>query len=63
MTLISLIVVLVGLGLLLYLINSFIPMDASVKKILNIAVVIFLVIWIVQSFGLLDSLSSIRIGR
>lgn len=63
MTLLSLIVVLVVLGLVMYLINSFVPMDASIKRILNIAVVIFLVLWLLQSFGLLGPLGQIRIGK
>src|SRR5262245_8778991 len=63
MSLVSLIFVLVVLGLVMYLINVFIPMDATIRRILNIAVVIFLVIWLIQAFGLLGPLGSIRIGR
>jgi hypothetical protein len=63
MSLLTLIVVLVVLGILMYLINCYVPMDATVKKILNIAVVIFLVLWLLQAFGLLGPLEQIRIGR
>jgi hypothetical protein len=61
-SLISLIVVLVIVGLILYCVNAFIPMDATVKKILNIAVVVFLIIWLLQATGLLSGVNDIRIG-
>ena len=61
MSLVSLIVALVVLGVILYLINTYIPMDPPIKKILNIAVIIILVLWLLQAFGLLGSLSSIRV--
>ena len=63
MSLLSLIVVLVIIGILMYLINAFIPMDASIKRILNVVVIVFLVIWLIQAFGLLGPLQNIRIGR
>jgi len=63
MTLISLIIVLVILGLVMYLINSYIPMDPKIQRILNIAVVLFLILWLLQAFGLFGLLSSIRIGK
>ena len=62
MSLISLIVTLVIVGLALWIINTYIPMDAKVKSILNIAVVIFLVLWLLQAFGLLGDLGAIRVG-
>ena len=46
MSLIGLVVVLIIVGILLYLINQFIPMDAKIKKILNIVVVVIVVIWL-----------------
>lgn len=61
MTLISLIIVLVVLGILMYLINAFVPMDANIKKVLNIAVVVVLILWLIQSLGLLGPIGSIRI--
>ena len=63
MSLISLIVVLVVVGVLLWLVNTYIPMDAKIKSILNAVVVIAVVIWLLQVFGLLDSLQHIRVGR
>lgn len=61
MSLLSLILVLVIIGFVLYLVNQLIPLDPQIKKILNVAVVIFLVIWLIQSLGLLGPLATIRI--
>lgn len=54
--LVSLIVGLVVLGLVLYLINNFLPMDAEIKQLLNIVVVIAAILWILRAFGLLAGL-------
>jgi hypothetical protein len=61
MSLITLIVVLVVVGMLLWLVNNYVPMDAKIKNILNIVVVIIVVIWLLQSFGLLGSLDKVRV--
>lgn len=53
---ISVIVVLVVVGVLLWLINSMIPMDAKIKQILNVVVVIAVVLYLLKVFGLLDAL-------
>lgn len=50
MDLITLIVVLVFVGIALYLINTYVPMEPNIKKILNIAVIIFVLLWLVISF-------------
>jgi len=63
MSLVSLILVLIVVGVVLWLINNYIPMDGKIKGILNAVVVIAVVIWLLQVFGLLDSLSGIHIGR
>ena len=55
MSLITLIVVLVVLGLALYLINSLIPMDQKIKTILNIVVVLVVILWILEAFGILSN--------
>jgi hypothetical protein len=54
--------VLVVVGVLLWLVNSFIPMAGSIKSILNAVVVIAVVLWLMNVFGLLHSLSRIRVG-
>ena len=63
MTLLSLVVVLIVIGVLLWLVNSYIPMDVKIKQILNIIVVIAVVLWLLSAFGLLPALSTVRIGR
>lgn len=62
MPLINLVIVLIVVGVLLWLVNNYIPMDRKIKNILNIIVVIAVVIWLLQVFGVLGSLDGIRIG-
>ena len=63
MPLINVVLVLIVVGVLLWLVNTYIPMDGKIKQILNAVVVIAVVIWLLQAFGLIGSLSSIRIGK
>ena len=62
MSLVHLVAVLVVVGVLLWLVNNYIPMDGKIKGILNAVVVIGVVIWLLQVFGMLGSLENIRIG-
>ena len=62
MSLLSLIVVLIVVGVLLWLVNNYIPMDGKIKSILNIVVVILVVLWLLQVFGLLGAIGGIRVG-
>jgi uncharacterized protein YhhL (DUF1145 family) len=61
MDLISLVVILIIIGVLLYLINSVIPMDGNIKKIINVVVIIVVCIWVMQQLGLLGSLGAVSI--
>jgi len=63
MPLINLIIILVVVGVALYLINNYIPMDGKIKSILNIVVVIVVIIWLLSVFGIIGSLSGIRVGK
>ena len=63
MPLMNVVISLIVVGVLLWLVNTYIPMDAKIKSILNIVVVIAVVIWLLQAFGLLGALNRIRIGR
>ena len=63
MPLIQVIVTLIVVGILLWLVNRFIPMAGSIKSILNAVVVIAVVLWLLNVFGLLQSLSNIHIGK
>jgi hypothetical protein len=62
MPLIQLVIVLVVVGVILWLINSYIPMQATLKKILNVVVVIAVIIWLLSVFGVIGNISAIRIG-
>ncbi len=63
MPLINLVITLIVVGVALWLINRFIPMAASIKTILNVVVVVFVIVWVLQAVGLWGGLSSYRIGR
>ena len=63
MPLIHVVVVLIVVGVILWLINRFIPMAGSIKTILNAVVVIAVVLWLLNVFGVLSSFSSIRVGK
>jgi flagellar biogenesis protein FliO len=63
MPLIQLVEVLIVVGVLLWLVNRFIPMQATIKSILNAVVVIAVVLWILNVSGLLHSFSNIRVGK
>jgi len=63
MPLIQVALSLIVVGVLLWLVNSFIPMANSIKTILNAVVVIMVVVWLLNSFGLLQPLQNLRIGR
>ncbi len=63
MPLINVVIALIVVGVLLWLVNTYIPMDGKIKQILNAVVVIAVVIWLLQVFGLIGTLSSIRIGN
>lgn len=62
MPLMTIIIVLIVVGVLLWLINTYIPMDGKIKSILNAVVVIVVVIWLLQAFGIIGSLNSVRVN-
>lgn len=62
MPLVNLVIVLIVVGVLLWLVNSYIPMDAKIKNILNIVVVIAVVLWLLNVFGVLSGISGLRVG-
>ena len=63
MPLIQLVIVLVVVGVILWVINSYIPMQTTIKKILNVVVIVAVIIWLLSVFGLIGNLSSIRVGN
>ena len=62
MSLIHLVIVLAIVGVILWVINSYIPMQSTVKKILNVVVVVAVVVWLLSVFGVIGNISAIRIG-
>jgi hypothetical protein len=63
MPLISIVIALIVVGVALWLINTYIPMASSIKTILNIVVVVAVVIWLLQAFGLWGTVTSYRFPR
>ena len=63
MPLVQLVLVLIVVGVLLWLVNNYIPMQSSIKSILNAVVVIAVVLWLLNVFGLFTSLSRLHVGR
>jgi hypothetical protein len=61
MSVLTIIIVLVVAGVIMYLINNYIPMDGKIKSLLNIVVVIILIIWLLKAFGILGSLGSFKV--
>jgi len=63
MPLVQVVIVLIVVGVLLWLVNRFIPMASSIKSILNAVVVIAVVVWLLNVFGLLHYLTDIKVGK
>jgi len=63
MPLIQIILILIVVGVLLWLVNTYIPMAGPIKSILNAVVVIMVVLWLLNVFGLLENVSRIRVGK
>jgi hypothetical protein len=63
MSLTSLVITLIVVGVLLWLINNYIPMDGKIKQILNIVVVIVVVLWLLSAFGVIGRSGDIRVPQ
>jgi hypothetical protein len=61
MPLLTVLIVLIVVGVILWLINNYIPMDRKIKNILNVVVVIVVVIWLLRVFGVLGSLKNLQV--
>ena len=61
MPLINVVVTLVVIGIVLWLINTYIPMQATIKKILNVVVVIVVILWLLYAFGVISSSGEIHL--
>jgi hypothetical protein len=60
MPILTILIVLVVTGIILWLVNTYIPMDRKIKNILNVVVVIIVIIWLLKAFGIWSSLSSLH---
>ena len=63
MSLINLLVTLIVIGVLLWLVNTYIPMDGKIKQILNVVVVICVVVWLLSAFGVLGHTHDIQVPQ
>lgn len=61
MSLYSVIISLVAIGLVLWLVNNYIPMDSKIKSILNGVVVIFVVLWLLRAFAVFDAFAPLHV--
>jgi len=63
MPLISVVITLIVVGVLLWLVNAYIPMDANIKKVLNAVVLIIVVLWLLNVFGVFGYVSNVTVPR
>lgn len=63
MPLVTIVLTLLVVGVLLWLINRFIPMQGTIKGILNAVVVICVVIWLLKAFDLFPYITQFRVGH
>ena len=61
MSLLSILIAIIVVGVLLWVINTFLPMDHQIKRIFNIVVVVALIIWLLKAFGLFAYLTNIYV--
>jgi hypothetical protein len=61
MSLVTLVITLIVVGVLLWLVNTYIPMDGKIKKIINVVVVIVVILWLLHVFGVLGSIENITV--
>ena len=61
MPLINVIIVLVIVGVLLYIVETLLPIDATIKRIIHIIIILAVCIWLLQAFGIIGSLGSFRL--
>lgn len=62
MPLLTVLLTLVVVGVLLWLVNTYLPMDAKIKQILNVVAVVAVVLWVLSTFGLFEQIGNVRVG-
>lgn len=63
MPLITVVIILIVVGVLLWVMETYIPMDAKIKRIIQIVVIVAVIIWLLGVFGIMPDLNAIRVGR
>lgn len=63
MPLVQVVLIIVAIGVVMWLVNSKIPMASPYKEIANAVVIIAVVLWLLSLYGLLDGLNAVRVGR
>ena len=61
MSLVTLVITLIVVGVLLWLVNTYIPMDYKIKTILNVVVVIVVIVWLLKAFGVFGYLMGVHV--
>lgn len=62
MSILTILLVLVVIGVLAWLANTYIPMQDGIKKIFNVVAIILTILWLLQAVGVLDSVKNLKIG-
>lgn len=63
MSLIGIVITLIVIGVLLWLVETYIPMNPTIKRILEAIVVIVVVLWLLQVFGILGTVGSVKVQQ
>jgi hypothetical protein len=63
MPLLNFIIAIMAVGMVLYCINRFVPMEGRIKSVLNIVVILVLVVWCLEAFGVFDAMRGVRVPR
>ncbi len=61
MPILTILLVILIVGVLLWLVNTYVPMDRKIKSILNAVVVIILIIWLLDAFGVINMMNNVRV--
>jgi hypothetical protein len=62
MSLVTIVITLIVIGVLLWLANTYIPMDGKIKKVINIVVMVVVVLWLLNVFGVMGRLHDVRVS-
>lgn len=63
MPLITVVIVLILFGLILWAIEKYLPLSLSIKRLIEIVIVVAIVLWLLQIFGLLDAITAVKVGK